>query len=142
MGIQRQGSRGLDWITVISTTGGTKRSAINILQTKMRWSWLRFCWHTWTQQSSAAVAAAFVVTAFVIAAAVDSDVSAAAGISAAASRAGNRLDLEAETGQGSSVWLPLLAVEYFIVQRLELFCKKKNGLIKFCLKHTYSCIGT
>lgn len=83
----------------------------------MRRSWLSFCWHTWTQQSSAAVAAAFVETAFVTVAAVDSGVSAAAGKSAAASRAGNRLDLEAETGEGSSVWLPLLEIEYFIVQR-------------------------
>lgn len=111
---------------MISATGGTKRSvhlhlwpAINTLQTKMRGSWLRFCWHTWTRQSSAAAAAtAFVATAFVIAAAVDFGVSAAAGISAAASRAGNRLDPEAETGQGSSVWLLQLVVKYFEVQRL------------------------
>lgn len=109
---------------MISTTEGTKRSvhlqlwpAINIPQAKMRQSWLRFRWHTWTLQSSAAVAAAFVATAFVTVAAVDSGVSAAAKKSAAASRAGNRLDLEAGTGQGSSVWLPLLEVEYCIVQR-------------------------
>lgn len=66
---------------------------------------------------AAAAAAAFVAAAaeFVAAAAaaVDSGGSAAAGISVAASTVGNKLDLEAETGQGSSVLLSLLELKGF-----------------------------